>query len=175
MKLLASSLLWCAFSFAQNCILKPCQVSLNISWDTAGAKDTRPQTWGTTDVVNSQVPFLGVPSGYHVRIVRVSGDEVSAPHGIPNDGAQAYVLIGLTNTTPNASPYVGPGLGSMGCFVYKQGIVPSRIPINEKVIGDLNADNILIVKQALFLDEFGPQAPVHMEATLVLQFRYVPN
>ena len=130
--------------------------------------------WGNTDVVQSQIPFINVPKGYQVQITNVSGDQIAAPYGTMLPNSMAYILVGLTDTTPNQSPYVGPGLGSMGCFLYKQTAVPpegARIPICEAVVGLLNADNILIVKQALFLSTAG--VPIHMETTLVIQFEYV--
>lgn len=162
------------------CVASPCQFATNIAWDTSGKPDTRgPDTWGNTDVVQSQIPFVNVPAGYVVSITHVSGDEIAAPHAPlgsqPPPGSVAYGLIGLTNSSPYQSPYVGPGLGSTGTFIYKQMVIgPSgtRIPINENVLGTLNADNIAIIKQALFLDTMG--VPEHFEATLLLDFVYVP-
>jgi hypothetical protein len=158
------------------CVASPCQFSTNIAWDTTG-KRLLPPLWGTGDSLETRIPFVNVPVGYHVSIIHASGDQIAAPHGVPTPGTVAYTLVGLTNTTPNQSPYVAAGLGSMGCFLYKQvGLLgyAVRIPIDEAISnGDLNADNVLILKQALYLDEFGDQAPVHMEATLVLQFLYV--
>jgi hypothetical protein len=147
----------------------------NIAWNTAGKPDTRPGTWGTTDVIETQIPFVNVPKGCAVEITHVSGDEIAAPHGLMTPGTMAYVLVGLTNTTPNQSSFVGPGLGSMGCWLYKQtpvGEEGARIPINEDVAGMLNPDNIMIIKQALFLSTAG--VLIHTEATLVVQFKYVP-
>lgn len=163
-------------SAAPACIASPCQVTTNIAWDSAGYPDTRPGTWGNTDAVESQIPFLGVPAGYAVEITHVSGDEIAAPHGAIAANSMAYGLVGLTNSTPNQSPYVGPGLGSQGTFIYKQMPIPAagvRVPIDENVLGTLNADNIAIIKQALFLDTAG--VPEHFEATLTLQFFYVPT
>ena len=84
-----------------------CSFSTNIAWNSAGnppPTPVPPGVWGTQDVVYSNIPFLNVPSGYHVRIVAVSGDMIAAPHGTPTAGSVAYVLIGLTNTTPFQSP-----------------------------------------------------------------------
>jgi hypothetical protein len=85
----------------------------------------------------------------------------------------AYALVGLTNTTPFQSPYVGTGLGSSGTGIYKQSPVPAsgaRIPINEDVSLVLNPDNTLLLKQALFLSTTG--VAEHFEATLVIDFEY---
>ena len=149
-------------------------VSTNISWDTAGKPDTRPGTWGTTDVVNSAIPFVNVPAGCAVQILHVEGDEIAAPHGTMAANSMAYVLVGVTNSTPYQSPYVGPGLGSMGTAVYNQGVVPqsgARIHIDNSAPVTLNADNTMYIKQALFLSTAG--VPIHMEATVNVRFTYV--
>ncbi len=156
------------------CVTSPCSFATNITWETLGHLDTRPGTYGTTDVVTSNIPFTNVPAGYHVVISHLSGDEIAAPHGMMVAGGLAYALTGVTNTTPNQSPFVGPGLGSMGTIMYKQSPVGpsgSRIPINENVLGTLNPDNIMVLKQALFLSTAG--VPIHFELTLVIQFTYV--
>jgi hypothetical protein len=158
------------------CVASPCQFSTNIAWDTAGEPDTRPDTWGNSAVVESRIPFVNVPAGYAVQVTHLSGDEVAAPHGTVNPNSMAYGLIGLTSSTPYQSPYVGPGLGSSGTFLYKQMPIPpagGRIPIDQDVLGTLNADDVAIIKQALFLDTMGTSC--HFEATLTIQFRYVAN
>jgi hypothetical protein len=161
---------------AQGPCLAPaiCSVTTNITWESAGKPDTRPGTYGTTDSVSSSIPFTNVPKGYLVQILHLSGDEIAAPHGTPKAGSMSYILAGATNTSPNQSPYVGPGLGSSGTLMYKQSPVSgagARIPINESVLGTLNPDNILILKQSIFLDTTG--VPQHNELTLVIQFQYV--
>lgn len=155
------------------CVIVACQFATNIAWDTAGKPDTRPGTWGNADSVESQIPFVDVPAGYAVEITHVSGDEIAAPHGAMAPSSMAYGLIGLTNTTPYQSPFVGAGLGSEGTFLYKQMPIPAsgaRIPIDEDVQGILNPDNIAIIKQALFLDT--ATVPIHLEATVTISFKY---
>ena len=148
----------------------------NIAWTTSGKPDIRPGMWGTTDVVNSEIPFINVPQGQRVKITGISGNQIAAPYGTMDPNGMAYVLVGLTNTTPNQSPYVGPGLGSEGCCLYKQACVPQhgmRCAIDEESVDLLlNADNILIIKQALFLSTAG--VPIHMEVSAVIAFEYVP-
>jgi hypothetical protein len=159
------------------CTLTPCTFSTNIAWDSAGTKDTRPSTWGTQASVQSKIPFVNVPAGYRVLITHATGDEIAAYHAasLPPVGSMAYVLVGLTNTTANQSPYVATGLGSQGCFLYFQsavGTAGTRIPFDLDTAGGLlNSDNILIIKQALFLNDTGQS--VHMEATVVVSFTYV--
>lgn len=156
------------------CISTPCTVTTNIAWESAGHPDTRPGTYGTTDSVSSQIPFVNVPKGYLVSILHLSGDEIAAPHGPMKANSISYVLAGATTTTPFQSPYAGPGLGSSGTFLYKQSPVSAegaRIPIDESVQGVLNPDNILILKQSIFLDTTG--VPQHNELTLVISFEYV--
>jgi hypothetical protein len=158
------------------CTSSPCQFSTNIAWDTAGTPDTRPSTWGNTAVVNSAIPFVNVPKGYAVQIVHVEGDEIAAPHGAMAANSMAYVLVGLTNSSPNQSPYVGPGLGSSGTAVYNQMPVPQsggRIHIESSQILTLNADNLMYIKQALFLSTAGVSE--HLEATINLRFNYISS
>jgi hypothetical protein len=164
-----------------SCITSTCQLSTNIAWDTIGKPiaTLTPNLWGTQDLLETPITFTGVPAGYHVRILRATGDQIAGPHGAPKPNTFGYVLVGLVNTTPYQSPFVQTGLGSAGCFLYKQAgfsfSTPARIPINEKLSGDLNSDNILVLKQALFLNELGDAAPIHIETSLVISFRYVAN
>ncbi len=133
-----------------------------------------PGIWGTGDSFEHKFPFTEPPAGFHVKLLHASGDQIAAPRGIPNAGAQAYTLIGLTSSKPGPSPFMD--LGAKGCFLYKQMVVPGRIPIDQNLVkADLESDNLLIVKQAIYLNEYGPQAPIHLEATFVLTFAYVPD
>jgi hypothetical protein len=168
--LFASSLL------AQTCtVTAPCSFSTNVPYDNAGTPDTRPGTWGNAAAQLTGIPFQNVPAGYLVRITRVYGDVVAWPHGQINPGTFSGILSGLTNTTPIQSPFVPAPLGNSGCFLYVQdraGANGTRIPLEVSAIknGLLNADNILILKQAVFLNETG--ASIHMETTLVIEFVY---
>jgi hypothetical protein len=159
---------------SQTCTtIAPCALSTNVPFDSAGTTDMRPGTWGNAASVSLSIPFLMVPAGYKVRIIRVYGDVVAWPHGEIVAGAFSGILSGLTNTTPNQSPFAPSGLGSAGCFLYFQdrvGANGSRIAIDIPNIknGLLNADNVLILKQAVWLNETG--APIHMETTLVIEF-----
>jgi hypothetical protein len=155
----------------------PCSFSTNVPFDSAGQPDSRPGTWGSAAAYTVPIPFLNVPKGYQVRILRFYGDVIAWPHGQIVPGTFAGVLSGLTNTTPDPSGFVPTGLGSGGCFLYVQGTVGQEgltRPISESHIADglLNADNILNLKQAVFLNETG--VSIHMETTLVIDFSYEP-
>jgi hypothetical protein len=156
----------------------PCSFSIDVEWTPGSANQPTspcPNSWGQCAVVQSQIPFVNVPAGYAVQILHVSGDEIAAPYGTMPPNTMAYLLVALTNTTPFQSPYVATGLGSAGTFVYLQGVIPqsgTRVPIEQDTIGTLNADNILIIKQSLFLSTTG--VPEHMEATVSVRFAYTP-
>jgi hypothetical protein len=165
------------------CTLTPCSYSANVAWTTAGYPDTRPTTWGNTDAVTTPITFKNVPSGYRVQIVHVSGDQIAAPFNTKEESmpswGMAYVLISLTNSTGGAtSPYVsvGTGVANEG-MLYKQSVVPPSgvtRDIDEDItspLSVLNEDNVLNLNQALFLSTAG--VPIHLEATLVVQFLYV--
>lgn len=156
------------------CTTAPCEFSTNIAWNTTGAPMSGDGIWGNGASREDRIPFVDVPAGYRVQIVHVSGDEIAAPFTSPR--GLAYALVGLTNSSPFESPYIAAGLGSKGCFLYKQAPIPAwgaRIAINEHTLGVLNPDNVLIVKQALFLSNAG--VIIHMEATLVIDFKYIPE
>ena len=73
----------------------------------------------------------------------------------------------------NESPYVK--FAQQGCFMYIQGATdgsPSRMPFDFQNIegGLLGDDNLLKVRQAIFLNETG--ASIHMETTFVCEFHY---
>ena len=157
------------------CAVSPCAFSTNLSWDAAGTVDSSPAgTWGTAASRADRIHFVNVPEGYRVQITRVAGDEIAGYVDSYKSGT-AYVLVGLETSTPYQSPYVASGMGSEGCFVYKQApVAPSgvRIPIDDAPSAAvLNSDNVLVIKQALFLNTTG--AVVHMEATVVVEFMYV--
>lgn len=161
---------------APPCTASECYLSQNFTWDTAGVADTRQGAVGTfADVNVISIPFENVPAGYRVEIDHVAGDEIMGPGSGANftpGRLMAYGLVGLTTSTPVASPYAP--YSSMGCFLYKQSPISpegNRIPIDDFVHAVLNADSILEVKQALFLSRF--QVPIHFEATLVIWFRYL--
>jgi hypothetical protein len=155
-------------------VAAPCSFSINIPYDNAGQPDTRPGTWGTAASYSVPIPFADVPSGYLVRITRVYGDVVSWPHGQIAPGTFSGVLSGLETTNPVPSQYVAPGLGAMaGCFLYFQdrvGAAGSRIPAAVDSIknGLLGPDNVLVLTQAVWLNETG--VSIHMETTLVVEF-----
>jgi hypothetical protein len=157
------------------CVHETCVFSTNVPYDSAGVPDTRPGTWGNAGVADTPIPFTNVPEGYRVRVLRIYGDHIAWPHGRIKPGTDAGVLFGIITPSATQSPYVGPGLGASGCFVYLQqgvGESPVRAPFDFNVAagGLLDPDNVMIVRNALFLNQTG--ASIHMEATFIVEFRY---
>lgn len=148
--------------------------STNIAWDSAGKPDTRPGCWGNADSADTPIVFQEVPAGKRVRILRVYGDWIMWPRGAIAPGSAAGGLTGLMLPACAQSPYVGPGLGAAGCFLYLQmgcGQMPQRAPIDITIrSGLLGADNTMILRLAQFLNETG--ASIHQETTLVVEFRF---
>ena len=174
-----------AFAQPHTCTVdKPCSMRLkgngpafstNAPFDSPGVPDTRPGTWGNAAAYYLPIPFVDVPAGFRVRITRVYGDVIGWPHGQIVPGTFSGILSGLTTTTAPQSPFVGPGLGSAGCFLYLQGQLGTEgtrlaIDIPNITNGLLNADNILMMVEAIFLNETG--VSIHMETTLVVEFVY---
>jgi len=149
--------------------------SINIAYDAQGTPDTRPNTWGDAAYFDSKVPFINVPEGHRVRITRVYGDHIAWPHGKIADGTMAGVLFGIITSSSGQSPFVAPGLGSSGCFLYIQqgvGSVPARAPFDFDVSlgGLLDADHVATFRQAVYLNETG--VSIHQEVTMVVEFEY---
>jgi hypothetical protein len=161
-----------------SCVNETCVFSTNIPYDAEGAQDTRPGTWGEAAYSDVTIPFQGVPAGYRVRILRVYGDFIAWPHGQIKPHTAAGTLFGLITSSAIQSPYVGPGLGSKGCFVYLQegvGAGPVRAAFNYDTSagGLLDPDNLLIVRRAVWLNETG--VSIHLEPTFIVEFRYEPG
>lgn len=164
---------FCASAFAQNCIDSPCSLSLNFPFDSAGVKDTRPGTWGTAAFDDGKVQFTNVPAGYRVRIERVYGDFVAWPHGSVRGGKFSGILFGILATDNNASPYAT--LSAKGCVLYLQhglaaNVARGSFDVKTHASGLLAADNIMLIRRAIFLNETG--ASIHMEPSMVVEFLY---
>ena len=148
-------------------------ISINFPFDSAGELDTRPGTWGNTAYDDGKIQFLNVPAGQRVRIVRIYGDFVCWPHGDVAPGKFAGCLFGIINTASADSPYAT--FSQSGCMAYLQtavGANMARLHFNfdTEVAGLLAADNIMLVRRALFLSEVG--CSVHMEPSFVVEFQY---
>jgi hypothetical protein len=74
----------------------------NFEVNLLGEPDTRPDTWGTAGVAVWTVRFL-VPSGHHVRILRVYGDFLVWPRGRVPEGTYAGALFGLLTAPPDTT------------------------------------------------------------------------
>lgn len=155
------------------CMLSPCAFSINYPFDSAGVKDTRPGTWGTAAFDDGKVQFLNVPAGYRVRIVRVYGDFVAWPHGSVKGGKFSGILFGLLATNNGASPYAA--LSASGCPLYLQHVIGANgargsFDVRTDTAGLLAADNILLIRRAIFMNELG--ASVHLEPSMIVEFKY---
>jgi hypothetical protein len=150
-------------------------LSLNFPFDSAGEPDTRPGTWGNTAFDDGKIQFLNVPVGKRVRIMRIYGDFVCWPHGPVASGKFAGCLFGIITTATAASPYAT--LSASGCMAYLQTAIGAdmarlHFDFDTSVAGLLEADNIMIVRRALFLSELGPGCSAHMEPSMVVLARY---
>jgi hypothetical protein len=153
----------------------PIARSVNFSYDIEGTPDSRPGTWGATGV--QTIPDLfHPPSGHQTRILRLYGDFIAWPHGSPSAGKFAGVLWGLTNSSPQGSPQ--EDLAAEGCFLYlQQGVgasepVRAAFDLDVSVDGLLNADNQMLSKVAVFLNEL--QCSIHIEVTFICEFQFEP-
>jgi hypothetical protein len=158
----------------------PCEFAMNLAWDSAGTPDTQPGHWGNQSQNIWTITFVNVPKGYQVQLVRIDGDQILGFHGgIPKPGSSAYALIGVYNSTAQATPYVYgnaqyPVVGSSGMpLFYQSPVSVGRVPINLDVSASepLALDNHMLVKEAEFLNDTG--VSVHMEFTASIQFKYV--
>ncbi len=156
--------------------------STNIAYDTPGTPDTRPGTWGNAAYVDSQIPFTAVPAGCQVVIKRVYGtwqgwvqNPVPGTPSAQPAGSNSGTLFGLLITGAGQSPFVGPGLGSSGNPLYFQNQTGnegfySQFDVSFNANNVLAADNILTLRQAIYLNNTGMS--IHQEISLVIEFQY---
>lgn len=151
-------------------------LACNYPFDSAGEPDTRPGTWGTTAFDDGRLTFPEVPEGYRVRILRVRGDCVAWPHGEVQPGKSCGLLFGLITTGSQAHVPAQP-LSSDGCMIYIQDSISDKMPnsrmafdVDCSACGLLDADNILVVRRAIFMSELG--CNIHMEPSFVMYFSY---
>lgn len=158
---------------ASDCVSSPCVSTVNLPIDTAGAKDTRPNTWGTAAAVQVPIQFDDVPAGYSVSILRVYGDFIAWAHGKVPEGTHSGLLWGLFNSQTGASQNVE--YGSYGCPIYFQGAVGSSEltrPFDQVITagGILPSNNILISQSAIFLNDTGQS--IHLEPTFAIVYQF---
>jgi len=161
-------------------LLGPYSASCNFSADLTGKADTRESTWGTADSYNFTV-VLSAPTGYRVRILRLSGDLVAWPKTMPADAAvvanqYAGVLLGFQTTAPPGSLRCNPCADNT--MLYIQSAMradPVRAPFdnNVRVGGLLERDGKLIVVVAAWLNT--TQRPIHIEPTFTVEYCYEPE
>lgn len=157
-----------------------CSSAANFSVDSYGPVDTRQDTWGHADYMKFPVTFKA-PVGHRVRILGLRGDLVSWPKVMKGEtpvqpGSYAGVLLAFSSTAPDAS--VLCTYCADGTMLYIQDALtdkPVRTPFNDNVEvgGLLEADHVLIVKVAQWLNTTG--YPIHMEPTFTVTFRFEPE
>jgi hypothetical protein len=145
----------------------------NFSTDIVGVVDTRSGTWGTAGAQTWHITFRP-PAGQRVQILRVYGDVVAWPKGHPQDGTRSGVLFGLQTTAAEGS--TAADWAADNCFLYLQdvlGVHGSRTPFDirlEEVY--LEADHIMVVKVASWLNDTG--LAIHIEPTFSMVYQFVP-
>lgn len=174
------AVLWC-LNLRGECITKPCSAAFNQSYDLIGTPDSRPGTWGSAGAASSPIKFKA-PIGYRTRVLRAYGDLTFWPRGTPDGdpadkivGAAAGVLLGLSSTAPDGSAAVEGGGASDGCFLYVQDSTKGlerrvAIDYDTHVGGLLEADNLMVVKVAVWLNSLG--LAIHIEPSLVVVFQF---
>lgn len=144
----------------------------NLSVDLKGVPDTRPDTWGTADYAVKAITF-NPPPGYRVRILRVYGDFLAWPIGKVEPGKFAGVLLGLQTTAPEGSARMDWGADNTMLYIQDAtGGSPCRSAFDYDVStgGLLQADNKLLVKMAVWLNDTG--LAIHMEPSFVMVYKY---
>lgn len=158
-------------------ILGPYSVASNLSADLRGTPDSRPDTWGEAGSTLHTITFFP-PPGYQVRILRVYGDFLAWPRQCtPPAGTYAGVLWGLQSTAPEGS--VRADYAADNTFLYLQHATNGQVARTEfdhvtRDGGLLQADNKLISKMAVWLND--TKCHIHMEPswTMVYQFEKLP-
>jgi hypothetical protein len=151
----------------------------NFSANLQGPADTRPDTWGTADVVLKPLTFKA-PAGCAVEIIHLFGDYIAWPVGEVARGNQAGVLISIERTgnpeawdLPSATKLVD--YAAPGYFLYLQAGTdgsPARIPFDTDIVdGALAKDNVLEFKMAEWLNN--TDRKIHMEVSFTVHFRFI--
>jgi len=152
----------------------PFSAATNFTVDLAGTPDSRPATWGSSAAQSWKIPFHP-PAGYRVRILSITGDLTAWVHGKVPDGSTAGVLWGLQSTgavdqgSSKRVEYSGEGT-----MLYVQGALagqPLVRTVNNMDVsagGLLEADNVLVCKVAVFLNDTNQS--VHIEPTWTMTF-----
>ena len=160
-------------------------VSTNFSADLWGQQDTRPATWGYTDVQTRPITFgcptcaVKIPPGMVISLtsarVSVNANLRSAtPLQFPGYKRSAGLLFGLKTTAPDGSAYCD--LCADNTPLYHQVSLQSKDPanyvINTAYPGGyrLQPDGVLVQVLASFLNTLGM---VHIEASYTIGFEFV--
>ena len=154
---------------------QPYRVAGNLSTDLTGVADTRVGTWGTTGVTYHEIKFNNVPTGLHVRILRIQGDTIAWPihPGFRRNG-NAGILSGFTTRRdPMGAPALCT-LCSADVLTYVQATVTptgaTRVFKYNYKKGFLLPTRSLWLKQAVYLNTF--VGAMHIETTYNITFDY---
>jgi hypothetical protein len=165
-----------------DCITKPCQSVVNVAWDSQGVPDSNPNVWGNAGFVLVNIPFVNVPVGYRVRIIRMFGDYIAWIHGIVQPATHTGILFGFMRTQDLREK---TGLGSLNmsygsdqCFMYHQGALSTGdftqyFDHDVSAGGLLQPDNTMLLQIAVFENETG--SSVHQEVTSNVVYQFEPN
>ena len=156
-------------------------LATNCSVDLLGEQDNRQDTYGRAAYKVWPLRFKP-PDGQRVRINHVIGDLLAllVPGAEPPlAGGSSGVLVGLQTTAPEGSAHAD--LAADNTFLYRQGAITTAQPKAEIPFdfdfsvgptggGLLEADGVLLVKVATFLNTIG--VPIHLEATFVIEYDF---
>jgi hypothetical protein len=146
--------------------------SANFTVDLEGVIDKRAGDWGDAGSVTWNIVFTPA-AGLRTRILSVAGDFLMwTPLPIVG-GSSAGALFALASTGPGGS--VNGSLIADNTFLYVQVASdgqPSRAAYDRDVHvgGLLEADNTLVVKVAVFLNNTG--TALHCEPTMTIQYQF---
>jgi hypothetical protein len=168
----------------------PYSASTNITADLYGVADTRPSTWGFTDVADNNIVF-SPPAGMRTRILRVYGNVYVMPKVVdpiagpfPNVHGFTGMLWGLITTAPGGSSRANPVADS--CMAFYQAAMGALDPVGfdfdfgigegvapaHPTMGLLEPDNILTSRLASFLNTLG--TAIHCETEFVVIYQFEP-
>ena len=165
---------------AQVAFLGPFQSTSNTSFDVTGDPDVRPGSWGLSKAVPVRLKITA-PSGYRVRILRISGDLVAWPKkGVLTGDQYAEVGWGLNTSLKDGSTYMSypddpEATAYDNCMVWIQDVIVAtrgavRATFNRRVSALLNADGIMYSQAFVALNTSG--LAIHLEPTVTVMYRF---
>lgn len=158
-------------------------ISGNYPVNLYGPPDTRNETWGNAEAQELKIQFTPPVGKTRTRILGIRGDVVAWPSPVatvdtgalqtPATGS-AGVLLGFSTTSSKGSKACN--FCADGCMVYIQSAITNgqqctrAFDYDVVVDGLLDADNILVLKLAAWLNTTG--VPIHVEGTYGILFQF---